>query len=109
LLPFIPLVPLGIVTEVPSVQVTTAPPSIAETEQELPLVPGCPAAPLLPEQPAARSAASAAKETDACTRLTFDMKHLVFPRSVAGTKLLFRIISLVLRVAMIVVMAASAC
>jgi hypothetical protein len=76
-----PFVPLGMVTEVPSVQVTTAPPSIVVTEQEVPFVPfvpGCPAAPLLLEQPAVRSAASAAKGTDASAQLSFDMNHLVF-------------------------------
>jgi hypothetical protein len=94
---------------VPSVQVMTAPPSVAVTEQEVPLVPGCPDPPLLPEQPAARTAASAAKGTDARTRMTFDIDHLVFRRPTGGTKLLFLMIAVFILVAIIEVMAASAC
>jgi hypothetical protein len=84
---------LGTVTVVPSVQVTTAPPSVAVTEQEVPFVPGCPAAPLPPEHPARRSTAKAAKGTDARTRLSFDMTHLVFRRPVPGTMLLCQLIA----------------
>src|SRR5438045_4104978 len=84
LVPFIPLLPLGTDTEVPSVQLMTAPPSVAVTVQEVPADPGCPPAPLLPEQPARRSAASAAKGTDARIRMTLDMNHLVFRRPAGG-------------------------
>src|SRR4051794_9908304 len=72
-MPFMPLVPLGTGTIVPSVQRMTAPPSIVLTEQEVPFVPACPGEPLPPEQPAMSAMASAAPEQSACDRLAFLM------------------------------------
>src|SRR5450631_2945013 len=70
-MPFLPFMPFGIVTEVPSVQLTVAPASLSTIEQEVPLVPAGPCPPLLPEQPAASATASAAKGNTAFDRLVF--------------------------------------
>src|SRR5437763_5476418 len=72
-MPFMPFVPPGTATVVPSVHWMTAPPSVLLTEQEVPFVPDCPAAPLLPEQPARSAMVSAAPEQSACDRLAFLM------------------------------------